>query len=225
MTRRSAIHRGCGRCCARRADDTRRPARRRVSARLGGQGLQAASKSVERWKLPSVNLALAPLDSFYTQIGLTDELQRRLLRMAERASVRDRAIVVTLLYTGLRLAELVALDLDDVRVSACKGLVVVRSRSFPHDRRSASSSPTARASSARDSRPCSTSCTASASSPSPRPGGRGGRHARARRRRHSYGPAHAAPSPPSWQHRDPVRSGGRRGRAPPTRSRHERRKS
>jgi site-specific recombinase XerD len=32
-----------------------------------------------------------------------------------------------LLYTGLRLAELVALDLGDVRVSARKGLVVVRS--------------------------------------------------------------------------------------------------
>ncbi|MCA1699659.1 MAG: tyrosine-type recombinase/integrase [Actinobacteria bacterium] len=102
-------------------------------------------KAVERWKPASVNLALAALDSFHTQLGLgrpvvrrevlparapralTDEQQRRLLRMAERASARDRAIVVTPLYTGLRLAELVALDLDDVRVSARKGLVVVRS--------------------------------------------------------------------------------------------------
>jgi site-specific recombinase XerD len=102
-------------------------------------------KAVERWKPASVNLALAALDSFYTELGLgrpvvrreelparapralTEEQQRRLLRMAERASARDRAIVVTLLYTGLRLAELVALDLDDVRVSARKGLVVVRS--------------------------------------------------------------------------------------------------
>src|SRR3954463_11019197 len=47
--------------------------------------------------------------------------------MCERAPARDRAIVVVLLYTGLRLAELVALDVDDVRVSARKGLVVVRS--------------------------------------------------------------------------------------------------
>ena len=47
--------------------------------------------------------------------------------MAERASARDRAIVVVLLYTGLRLAELVALDVDDVKVSARKGIVVVRS--------------------------------------------------------------------------------------------------
>jgi site-specific recombinase XerD len=34
---------------------------------------------------------------------------------------------VVLLYTGLRLAELVALDVDDVKVSARKGIVVVRS--------------------------------------------------------------------------------------------------
>ncbi|MDQ3879570.1 MAG: tyrosine-type recombinase/integrase [Chloroflexota bacterium] len=102
-------------------------------------------KAVERWKPASVNLALAALESFYTQLGLgrpvvrreelpasapralSEEQQRRLLRMAERRSARDRAIVVVLLYTGLRLAELVALDVDDVRVSARKGLVVVRS--------------------------------------------------------------------------------------------------
>jgi site-specific recombinase XerD len=101
-------------------------------------------KAVQRWKPASVNLALAALDSFYTHLGLgrpvvrredlpakapralTEEQVRRLLRMADRASARDRAIVVTLLFTGLRLAELVALDLDDVRVSARKGLVIVR---------------------------------------------------------------------------------------------------
>jgi site-specific recombinase XerC len=102
-------------------------------------------KAVERWKPASVNLALASLDTFYTQLGLgrpvvrreelsrsapraiTEDQQRRLLRMAERAPARDRAIAVLLLYTGLRLAELVALDVDDVRVSARKGLVIVRS--------------------------------------------------------------------------------------------------
>jgi site-specific recombinase XerD len=102
-------------------------------------------KAVERWKPASVNLALAALDSFYIRLGLgrpvvrredlaakapralTEEQVRRLLRIADRASARDRAIVVMLLYTGLRLAELVALDLDDVRVSARKGLVIVRS--------------------------------------------------------------------------------------------------
>ena len=102
-------------------------------------------KAVERWKPASVNLALAALDSFYTQLGLgrpivrreelskaapraiTEEEQRRLLRMGERAKARDRAIVVVFLYTGLRLAELVALDVEDVKSSARKGLVVVRS--------------------------------------------------------------------------------------------------
>jgi site-specific recombinase XerD len=59
--------------------------------------------------------------------ALSEEQQRRLLRMAERLSARDRAIVVTLLYTGRRLAELVALDVEDLRMSARKGLVVVRS--------------------------------------------------------------------------------------------------
>jgi site-specific recombinase XerD len=102
-------------------------------------------KSVERWKPASVNLALAALDSFYTQLGLgrpivrreelsksspraiSEEEQRRLLRIGERAKARDRAIVVMLLYTGLRLAELVALDVDDVKMSARKGVLVVRS--------------------------------------------------------------------------------------------------
>lgn len=102
-------------------------------------------KAVEQWKPASVNLALAALDSFYTQLGLgrtvvrredlrakapralSEEQQRRLLRIAERASARDRAIVVMLLYTGLRLAEVVALDIDDVRTSARKGVVIVRS--------------------------------------------------------------------------------------------------
>lgn len=102
-------------------------------------------KVMERWKPASVNLALAALDSFYAQLGLgrpivrreelaksapraiTEEQQRRLLRIAEPAPARDRSIVVLLLYTGLRLAEVVALDVDDVKMSARKGLVVVRS--------------------------------------------------------------------------------------------------
>jgi integrase/recombinase XerC len=102
-------------------------------------------KKVDGWKPASVNLALAALDSFYTHLGfgrpvvgreelsarapraLSEEHQRRLLRIAERASARDRAIVAVLPYTGLRLSELVALDLRDVRASARKGVVVVRS--------------------------------------------------------------------------------------------------
>jgi len=41
------------------------------------------------------------------------------------AGPRDRGV---LLYTGVRLAELVALDVGEVRTSARKGLVIVRSR-------------------------------------------------------------------------------------------------
>jgi len=102
-------------------------------------------------KPASVNLTLAALDSFYRWIGLgparirrddlpqaapralTVEQTRRLLRAAERAAhtgtaggVRDRAVVTLLLFTGLRIAELAALDLGDVAVSARKGLVTVR---------------------------------------------------------------------------------------------------
>lgn len=97
------------------------------------------------WKPASVNLALAAVDHFNRFLGLgpadvrREELarqapralgreeQRGLLRSAEVAGARDRAIVTVLLYTGLRLSELQALDVADVRVSARKGLVVVRS--------------------------------------------------------------------------------------------------
>ena len=52
---------------------------------------------------------------------------RRLLRAAERrGSVRDQAILVTLFATGLRLSEVTALDLDDVNLSARKGIVTVK---------------------------------------------------------------------------------------------------
>jgi len=41
--------------------------------------------------------------------------------------VRDQAIAQLLFYTRLRLGECVALNVDDVRVSARKGVVIVRS--------------------------------------------------------------------------------------------------
>ncbi|HMI69351.1 MAG TPA: tyrosine-type recombinase/integrase, partial [Solirubrobacteraceae bacterium] len=46
---------------------------------------------------------------------------------AEESTARDRAIVALLLFTGLRLSEAAALRVADVRISARKGLVVVRS--------------------------------------------------------------------------------------------------
>jgi integrase len=79
----------------------------------------------------TVNLALASLDALYRCLGLgrpppdrqavaapraLDEAgQRRLLRAAEGAPVRARALVMLMLFTALRISEAVALDVDDVR--------------------------------------------------------------------------------------------------------------
>ncbi len=101
---------------------------------------------VERGLGPaSVNQALAALDHFFRFLGLgaaivqreelpraapralSVEEQRLLLRAAEESSPRDRAIVGLLLFTGVRLSEAAALQLADVRMSARKGVVVVRS--------------------------------------------------------------------------------------------------
>jgi len=102
-------------------------------------------KLEEGWKPASVNLALAAVGHFNRFLGLgpaivsreplaqsapralSGDEQRALVRAAEAGKPRDRAIVVLLLYTGLRLTELVALDVDDARISARKGLLVVRS--------------------------------------------------------------------------------------------------
>jgi hypothetical protein len=65
---------------------------------------------VERGLRPaSVNLALASLDSLYRCLGLGSPNVRReeLPQAAERASARDRAIVLSMLFATVRLAELV----------------------------------------------------------------------------------------------------------------------
>ena len=97
------------------------------------------------WKPSSVNLALAAVDHFNRFLGLgpanvkreplaqsapralSEDEQRALLRAAEASRPRDRAIVVLLLYTMPRLHELAALNVDDVSMSARKGLLVIRS--------------------------------------------------------------------------------------------------
>ncbi len=102
-------------------------------------------KLERRWSPASVNLALAAVDHFLRFVGLGaaevsrerlpqaapralegDEL-RVFMRDAGRAAVRDRAIGMLLVFARLRLSELVALDLDDARVSGRKAVVVVRS--------------------------------------------------------------------------------------------------
>jgi site-specific recombinase XerD len=102
-------------------------------------------KSERGWKPASVNLALAAIDHFnrFLRLGpanvkreplaqaaprsLSEDQQRALLRAAEASRPRDRAIVTLLLYTALRLHELAALDVEDVSISARRGLLVVRS--------------------------------------------------------------------------------------------------
>jgi site-specific recombinase XerD len=103
-------------------------------------------KTQGKAKPSSVNLALAAIDHFYLFLGLDrprvkredlseqapralkPEEQKAFLRAVERiSSVRDQAIAHLLFYTGLRLGECAALNVDDVRVSARKGLVIVRS--------------------------------------------------------------------------------------------------
>ena len=91
----------------------------------------------------TVNLALASLDALYRclELGrpnvrrdkppqaapraLDEAEQRRLLRAAEAAPIRARSLVMLLLFTALRISEAVALDVDDVRMTARKGVLVV----------------------------------------------------------------------------------------------------
>ena len=103
-------------------------------------------KTQGKVKPASVNLALAAIDHFYLFLGLDQprvkredlpeqsprslkpEEQKAFLRTVERTpSVRDQAIGRLLFYTGLRLGECAALNVDDVCLSARKGLVVIRS--------------------------------------------------------------------------------------------------
>ncbi len=112
---------------------------------FAGRDFKRHLKIERGWAPSSVNLALAATDHSNRFLGLgpaivtrerlaqtapralDEEQQRDLLRAAEDATPRDRAIVVLLLHTGLRLSELVALDVGDVRTSARKGVVIVRS--------------------------------------------------------------------------------------------------
>lgn len=103
-------------------------------------------KTERRMSPASVNQALAAIDSFYRSRAqgrpdvereqlaqaapraLDEDEQRRLLRAVERCpSARDRAIAAVFLYAGLRLSELASLDVDDVAITARKGVVTVRS--------------------------------------------------------------------------------------------------
>jgi site-specific recombinase XerD len=100
--------------------------------------------TVARRKPATVNAHLTAVDDFYRRRGLgpaaakredlpnaapralSKKAQIRWLRATEQASPRDRAIALAGFYAGLRIAEIVALDLGDLRTSARKGHIVVR---------------------------------------------------------------------------------------------------
>src|SRR6266567_2197786 len=102
---------------------------------------------IERQAKPtSVNLALAAIDHFHQFLGndrphvqredlpaqapraLKPEEQKAFLRAIERtSSVRDKALAQLLFYTAVRLGECAELNLDDVRTSARRGVVIIRS--------------------------------------------------------------------------------------------------
>lgn len=102
-------------------------------------------KTVLKRSANTVNAHIGALDHFYDHRGLgaarvrrdrpakrapralEAREQKRFLRAVERhPNVRDRAIGRLLFYAGLRISEVVALDVDDVPLSARKGRVLVR---------------------------------------------------------------------------------------------------
>lgn len=102
-------------------------------------------KTIRKAPPSTVNATLTALDNFYgshLHLGrpvikrerlpqtapeaLTEAEQRRFIRAAARASTRDRAIGLLMLYSGVRVEEAEQLDVDDVPLSARRGKVIVR---------------------------------------------------------------------------------------------------
>jgi site-specific recombinase XerD len=129
--------------CSPTADD---PLRTPFARDYAVRDYKSYLKTERQAKPTSVNLALAAIDHFHQFIGndrphvqceslpaqapraLNLEEQKALLRAIERtSSVRDKAIVQLLFYTAVRLGECAALNLDDVRISARRGVVIIRS--------------------------------------------------------------------------------------------------
>jgi integrase/recombinase XerC len=102
-------------------------------------------QTVAKRKPSTVNAHLTAVDDFYRRRGLgpaklkraeipqaapralSKRDQLRLLREADRVpSVRDKAIAYTAFYADTRIAETVALDVEDVAMSARKGHLIIR---------------------------------------------------------------------------------------------------
>jgi site-specific recombinase XerD len=120
-------------------------------------------KTVLKRSAHTVNAHIAALDHFYDHLGLgavrvrrdrppkrasralDAKEQKRFLRAVERRpNARDRAIGRLLFYGGVRISELVALDVEDVPLSARKGRVLVRSGEGEISREIPLTDPTAR---------------------------------------------------------------------------------
>jgi integrase/recombinase XerC len=100
--------------------------------------------TIARRTLSTVNAHLTAIDDLYRHLGLgpavvrrqeipqaapralPDRDRTRWLRAAQRADPRGKALAYIGYYAGLRGGETVALNLDDVRVSARKGMLIVR---------------------------------------------------------------------------------------------------
>lgn len=120
-------------------------------------------KTVRKRSANTVNAHITALDHFFDHLGLgavrvrrdeppkrapralTAREQRRYLRAVEaRPNIRDQAIGRLLFYSGLRVSELVALDVEDVPLSARKGKVLVRAGKGEDSREIPLLDPTAR---------------------------------------------------------------------------------
>jgi integrase/recombinase XerD len=102
-------------------------------------------QSVARRTPATINAHLSAVDDFYRRRGLGPAAtkradippatlraldkrdQLRLLREADRAPLRDKAIAFTAFYAGTRISETTGLDTDDIRISAYEGHLIVRS--------------------------------------------------------------------------------------------------
>ncbi|MEU5876267.1 tyrosine-type recombinase/integrase [Spirillospora sp. NPDC047279] len=101
-------------------------------------------ETVARRKPATINSHLTAVDDFYRRRGLGPAAaeradlpptepraldrddQIRLLREADRAAPRDKAITYTVFYAGIRISETAGLDIGDVRLPADEGLLIVR---------------------------------------------------------------------------------------------------
>lgn len=107
---------------------------------------RARLQTVTKRAPATINTVLAALGDFYIRTGLGAPDVRRLdlpqrapralaardvtrwLRTVERwLNPRDRVLALIPFYAGLRIGEAVALDVDDIQLSARKGLIIVRS--------------------------------------------------------------------------------------------------